>query len=64
MLFGMVVTVDSIEVGYVVYILTHPPPKLVFQECTRRVGEWVHRTRKRVLSVPNRVSTRLVQQVL
>ena len=33
------VTVDSIEVGYVVYILTHLPPKLVFQECTRRVSE-------------------------
>ena len=30
MLFGMVVTVDSIEVDYVVYILTHLPPKLVF----------------------------------
>ena len=64
MLFGMVVTVDSIEVGYVVYILTYLPPKLVFQECTRRVGEWVYQTRKRVLSVLNRVSTRLVQQVL
>ena len=35
----MVVTVDSIEVGYVVYILTNPPPKLVFQEYTRRVSE-------------------------
>ena len=30
MLFWTVVTVDSIEVGYVVYILTHLPPKLVF----------------------------------
>ena len=39
MLFGMVVTVDSIKVGYVVYILTHLPPKLVFQEYTRRVSE-------------------------
>ena len=50
----MVVTVDSIEVDYVVYILTHLPPKLVFQECTGRVSGWlVHRTRKRVPSVPN-----------
>ena len=39
MLFGIVVTVDSIKVGYVVYILMHLPPKLVFYEYTRRVSE-------------------------
>ena len=33
------VTINSIKVGYMVYILTHLPPKLVFQECTRRVCE-------------------------
>ena len=54
------VTVDSIEVGYVVYILTHLPPKLVFQECTRRVSDGYT---KRV-NTYERVRTRLVQQVL
>ena len=60
MLIWTVVTVDCIKVDYVVYILTHLPPKLVFQECTRRVS---NRTRKRVLGISNRVSTRLVRQV-
>ena len=54
-------TVNCIKVDYVVYILTHPPPKLVFQECTKRVS---NQTRKHVLSILNRVSTQLVQQVL
>ena len=49
MLIQTVVTVDSIEVGYVVYILTHPPLKLVFQECTRRVTEPNAQTRTRCI---------------
>ena len=50
------VTVDSIEVDYVVYILTHPPPKRVFQECTGRVSGWlVHRTRRHAVGTTGAV---------
>ena len=56
MLFGIIVTVDSIKVDYVVYILTHLPPKLVFQECTGRVSGWlVHRTRRHAVGTTGAV---------
>ena len=43
------------KADYVVYILMYlPPNQSVLHKCTRRVSGWlVHRTRKRVLSVPN-----------
>ena len=61
-LFWTVVTVDSNKVGYVVYILTHLPPKLMFQECTRRVSEpnmetrtWCIELRKHAVSIAGAV---------
>ena len=52
MLFGIVVTVDSIEVDYLVYIL--------LQECTGRVSGWlVHRTRKHAVGTTGAVIIQL-----